>query len=79
MQCYLKLTDNDIKMLLVQDKWKASLVGALESEIERVTQRLANRVKELKERYSTTLPALTQRVMDLEIKVANHLKAIGME
>lgn len=76
---YLKLTDNDIKMLLVQDKWKASLVGALESEIERVTQRLANRVKELKERYSTTLPALTQRVMDLEIKVANHLKAIGME
>lgn len=76
---YPKLTDNDIKILLVQDKWKASLAGALKSEIERVTQRLANRVKELEERYSTTLPDLTQRVMDLEIKVVNHLKAIEME
>ncbi|HHL7797419.1 TPA: type I restriction endonuclease subunit M, partial [Citrobacter freundii] len=76
---YSKLTENDIKILLVQDKWKASLTGALEAEIERVTQRLANRVKNLEERYNSTLPILTQSVAELEAKVAAHLKAMGLE
>lgn len=76
---YPKLNDNDIKILLVQDKWKASLASALKVEIERVTQRLANRVKELEERYSATLPDLAQSVDELETKVAAHLKAMGLE
>lgn len=76
---YPKLSDNDIKILLVKDKWQASLTNALVAEIEYVTQRLANRVKELEERYSATLPNLTKKVADLEVKVANHLKAIGLE
>ncbi len=76
---YPKLTDNDIKILLVQDKWQASLASALVAEIEHVTQRLANRVKELEERYSATLPDLTQSVAKLETKVAAHLKVMGLE
>ncbi|MNT50400.1 hypothetical protein D3C72_1873190 [compost metagenome] len=76
---YPKLTDNDIKILLVQDKWKASLASTLEAEIERVTQRLANRVKELEERYSATLQDLSRSVAELETKVAAHLKALGLE
>ncbi|WP_259281199.1 hypothetical protein [Enterobacter sp. EC_50] len=76
---YSKLTDNDIKTLLVHDKWKTSLSDALETEIERVTQRLSSRVKDLEERYSTTLPALTQSVADLEAKVAVHFKSMGLE
>lgn len=76
---YQKLTDNDIKVLLVQDKWQVSLAGALEAEIERVTQRLANRVKELEERYSATLPDLTQNLTELEGKVLAHLKMMGLE
>ncbi len=76
---YPKLDDNDIKILLVHDKWKASLAGALEREIELVTQRLANRVKELEGRYSATLPDLIKNVDKLETKVAAHLKAMGLE
>ncbi|EDZ2986746.1 type I restriction endonuclease subunit M, partial [Salmonella enterica] len=75
---YPKLADNEIKILLVQDKWKASLVDALEAEIERVTQRLANRVKELEERYSSTMHELTQLVAELEAKVTIHLKSINL-
>ena len=63
----------------MEDKWQASLRGALEAEIERVTQQLANRVKELEERYSHSLPQLTQNVSELEAKVAAHLKAMGLE
>lgn len=76
---YPKLTDDAIKILLVQDKWQASLARALETEIERVTQRLANRVKDLEERYNSTLQDLTQSVAALESKVANHLKVMGLE
>lgn len=76
---YPKLADNDIKILLVQDKWQANLTGALEAEIERVTQRLANRVKELEERYSVTLPEITQKLFELENKVNTHLKAMELE
>jgi type I restriction enzyme M protein len=76
---YPKLQDNEIKTLLVEDKWQASLRGALEAEIERVTQRLANRVKELEERYSSSLPQLTKSVSELEAKVAAHLQAMGLE
>ncbi|WP_262017194.1 type I restriction-modification system subunit M [Serratia liquefaciens] len=75
---YPKLTDGEIKNLLVQDKWHASLIRALETEIERVTQRLANRVKELEERYSSTMHELTQLVAELEAKVAVHLKSIKL-
>ncbi len=77
--CYPKLDDAEIKTLLVEDKWQASLHGALEAEIERVTQQLATRVKELEERYSSSLPQLTKSVSELEAKVAAHLKAMGLE
>ncbi|MOA29699.1 hypothetical protein D3C78_1507310 [compost metagenome] len=76
---YPKLQDGEIKTLLVEDKWQASLRASLEAEIERVTQQLANRVKELEERYSRSLPQLTKDVCKLEIKVARHLKAMGLE
>ena len=76
---YGKLDDNAIKTLMVQDKWLAHLQGAITSEVERVTQQLANRVKQLEERYSQPLPKLTQAVEDLSDKVAGHLKTMGLE
>ncbi|HDY7254524.1 TPA: type I restriction endonuclease subunit M, partial [Klebsiella pneumoniae] len=76
---YPKLTDSDIRILLVQDKWKASLVGTLEAEIEHVTQRLTNRIKELEERYNATLSDIIQNLAELEGKVLSHLKMMGLE
>ncbi|MBU2872125.1 class I SAM-dependent DNA methyltransferase [Colwellia sp. E2M01] len=76
---YPKLTIDDIKTLIVDDKWLATLQANIVAEIERVTQQMANRVKELEERYSTPLPTLTKSVNDLSDKVASHLKAMGLE
>lgn len=76
---YPTLSLDDVKSLIVQDKWLASLQANIIAEIERVTQQMANRVKELEERYSAPLPTLTQSVDDLSGKVANHLKAMGLE
>lgn len=76
---YPKLTIDDIKTLIVDDKWLATLQANIVSEIERVTQQMANRVKQLEERYSTPLPTLSKSVDDLSDKVAGHLKAMGLE
>ncbi|WP_418358876.1 type I restriction-modification system subunit M [Shewanella basaltis] len=76
---YPKLTIDEIKTLIVDDKWLATLQANIIAEIERVTQQMANRVKELEERYSTPLPTLTKSVDTLSEKVASHLKAMGLE
>lgn len=76
---YPTLTDDEVKDLVVQDKWFATLNRSIEAEIERVTQQLAKRVKELNERYAEPLPQITQNVEALSLKVAEHLKAMGLE
>ena len=76
---YPKLDIAEIKTLIVDDKWLATLQANIVSEIERVTQQMANRVKQLEERYSMPLPTLSRSVDDLSDKVAGHLEAMGLE
>lgn len=74
---YPKLTEAEIKKLVIERKWFATLEQAIQAEIERVTQRLAHRVKELEERYSSPLPQLTDEVAQLSQKVTAHLAQMG--
>jgi len=73
-----KLSEAEIKALVIENKWSATLRGSVENEIERVTQFLANRVRELEERYAEPLPVLSTRVEDLSGKVEAHLKVMGV-
>jgi type I restriction enzyme M protein len=75
---YPMLSEDEIKTLVVDDKWQATLKGAIQAEIERVTQQLANRVKTLEERYAEPLPHLIQEVEVLSSKVDQHLKRMGL-
>lgn len=74
---YPKLTESEIKQLVVGDKWLAALEAAIHGEMERVSQQLTKRVKELAERYETPMPMLTDRVADLETKVNGQLERMG--
>lgn len=76
---YPKLSEADCQSLIVDDKWLATLEANIIAEIERVTQQLANRVKELEERYEDALPVISQSVDELSKKVEEHLKAMGLE
>ena len=78
-QKYPQLDEQAIKTLVVEDKRLATLKANIKAEIERVTQQLANRVKELDERYAEPLPQISQNVDGLSDKVAQHLKAMGLE
>jgi type I restriction enzyme M protein len=74
---YPKLTESEVKTLVVDDKWMAALDGALHGELDRVSQTLTTRVKELADRYDTPLPKLTDCVADLEVKVNGNLERMG--
>lgn len=76
---YGQLSIEDCKTLVVQDKWLATLETTIEAEIDRITQRLANRVKELEERYAEPLPKLEEDVNRLSQTVKEHLRAMGLE
>lgn len=75
---YSLLTIEEIKTLIVEDKWQATLQASIVAEIERITQQLANRIKTLEERYSVPLPALVDNVTELSDKVDEHLKKMGL-
>jgi type I restriction enzyme M protein len=74
---YPKLTQEDVKTLVVDDKWLAALEAAIHGEMERISQMLTERVKVLAERYETLLPQMASRVAELEAKVNRHLERMG--
>jgi type I restriction enzyme M protein len=74
---YGKLSDGDIKVLVVDDKWLATIEGAVQAELDRVSQTLAGRVHELAERYTVPLPRLTAELSMLAARVDEHLKKMG--
>ncbi|HPE82025.1 MAG TPA: N-6 DNA methylase, partial [Gammaproteobacteria bacterium] len=75
---YAKLSEAEIKSLVVEDKWFSALRAMIESEVEQLTQRLSSRVTELESRYGIALPALTRDVADLSERVELHLKRMGL-
>lgn len=75
---YPQLTIEQIKTLIVDDKWLATLQTSIVAEIERITQQLAIRIKTLEERYSEPMPALVENVAELSDKVDEHLKKMGL-
>jgi len=76
---YPKLSETEIKTLVVDAKWMAAMEKALRSELDRVSQQLTQRVKELAERYAMPLPRMVDRVTELEAKVNGHLETMGFE
>jgi type I restriction enzyme M protein len=74
---YPTLTEADIQTLVVDDKWLATLAAAVQGELDRVSQTLTGRIRQLAERYATPLPQLTDEVAALAAKVDGHLKKMG--
>ena len=75
---YALLSETEIRTLVVEDKWLAAIREAAEGEMQRLTQQLAGRVKELEERYAQPLPELEQEVKAFGAKVEGHLKRMGL-
>ncbi len=76
---YPKLTVDEIKTLVVDEKWVASIVGALRGELDQISQSLTARVRQLAERYAMTLTTLGLELKELSGRVDKHLEKLDTE
>ena len=76
---YPRLTEAEIKTLVVDDKWMARLSTSVQSEVDHVTQALTGRIRQLAERYASPLPKLTEEAKNLAGRVEGHLRRMGAD
>ncbi len=76
---YGQLTEAEIHTLVVEAKWLTTLATAVQGELDRVSQTLTGRIRQLADRYATPLPEITNQVEALAAKVAGHLKKMGCQ
>jgi type I restriction enzyme M protein len=76
---YPKLSIDEIKTIVVEKKWMANMEQRIRTEMDNISQRLTQRIKELADRYETPIPQLTQDVNILTVKVENHLKIMNFK
>mgnify|MGYP000909761997 CR=1 FL=1 len=74
---YPALSEDEIKTLVVEDKWLATIAAAVQGELDRVSQTLTGRIRQLAERYATPLPKLIDEVDALAARVDEHLEKMG--
>ena len=74
---YSRISLAEIQVLVVHDKWLATLAASVQGELDRVSQALAGRIKQLAERYATPMPKLAAEVEVLAARVDEHLKLMG--
>lgn len=75
---YGDLTEVDIKTLVLDGKWRATVVRRVAGEVEALTLNLVARIQQLGERYAETVDDLDAELDKLEAKVAGHLAAMGV-
>lgn len=76
---YPSLAEDEIKKIVIETKWMNRLERDVKTEMNRISQRLTGRIKELAERYNTPLPALAKETKTLSNTVGEHLKKMGFK
>jgi type I restriction enzyme M protein len=71
---YPKLAVQEIKSLVVDEKWMMRLSTSVQGELGRVSQTLTSRIHQLSERYDESLPMLDVKADALTARVKEHLK-----
>lgn len=74
---YPALTEEEIKALVVDDKWLTVIDRRIHAEMDHISYALTTRIKELADRYETPLPQIAIRTNEFEAKVNQHLKGMG--
>ena len=76
---YGALTEDDIRLLVIDDKWSAVVQGRISEEAVALTLDLVDRLQQLGERYVHTVGDLDTAVAKVEAEVTSHLAAMGIE
>jgi type I restriction enzyme M protein len=76
---YGDLTEPEIKQLVLDDKWYASIKAGVSGEANSLTLALVDRIQELGERYAETVEDLHTELAKLENLVTGHLADMGVK
>ena len=76
---YGYLTEEDVRTLVLDDKWLATIKGRVGAEVEALTLALVTRNQQLGARYVETVAALDNELSSLDAKLAGHLAAMGVK
>lgn len=74
---YPELTEEEVRALVVDDKWLTDIADLIEAEIEARTEQMTARVRVLTERYGHPLPEMADTAEDASQRVSKHLRAMG--
>jgi len=75
---YQTLDVDQVRTLVIDDKWLTALASEVQGELDRVSQGLACRVRHLAERYQTPLPLLAEEADALSARVEDHMRRMGV-
>jgi type I restriction enzyme M protein len=76
---YADLTEDDVTVLVLDDKWQATIAARVGFEVEALTRALVTRIEILGDRYAETLGMLEAEGRRLDQKVAAHLAVMGVD
>lgn len=75
---YKDFPEEEVRDILINDKWLPALRGGLYAELARAVNGMEDRLLVLADRYATPLTELSQEVEGLSAKVAGHLTRMGL-
>ncbi len=73
------LTEDEVKLLVIDDKWITQIEKAACEVVDGIGHNLAANVSDLAQRYATPLTELEAEVKELEAKVGTHLQRMGFQ
>jgi type I restriction enzyme M protein len=76
---YGDLTKPQIKQLVLDDKWHATVAGRIAGEVDSLTLALVGRIQQLGERYAETWYDQEAELAKLGTRVAGHLVDMGVK
>jgi type I restriction enzyme M protein len=74
---YGNLTEEDVRIIVVHDKWLAAIEASVRRELDQVSKTLSGRVCALADRYGTAMPELSRQLTALSARVDSHLRSMG--
>ncbi|UPM52446.1 type I restriction-modification system subunit M [Gottfriedia acidiceleris] len=77
IQKYSELTIDEIKQIIIYDKWFTSIKNGIDILTDTISQQLANRIIELAKRYEEPIPEIENDVEKFTAKVDEHLRRMG--
>jgi type I restriction enzyme M protein len=76
---YEQLDETTVVELAVNDKWLAAIRAGIDAEVSEAVRRLDSRIRQLANRYDSTLGSLVTVNSELEGKVSQHLERMGIQ